>query len=48
MCNVNIPSSSTGDSQIDDPSGWWNWTLGLLEVAEAEGKTVEVGCSALV
>lgn len=48
MYNVNIPSSSTGDSQINDPPGWWNWMLGLLELAEAEGKRVVVGCSALV
>lgn len=46
--NVNIPSSSTGDSQINDSPGWWNWMLGLLELAEAEGKRVVVGCSALV
>lgn len=48
MYNVDIPSSSTGDSQINGPPGWWNWMLGLLELAEAEEKRVEVGCSALV
>ena len=48
MYNLNKSSSSTRDSQIDDPSGCWNWMLGLLEVAEAKAKRVKIGCYALV
>lgn len=48
MFNLNTPSSSAGDWQIDGPPGWWNWMLGLLEVAEARGKGVEVGYCAVV